>query len=101
MACSNEAWTKYGLEFRALFDQLTNVKIIPDFSHVSHIASGFEIENGIPFYSVHESPMDGIGLVSKRIFDIFFSALALILLSPTHDNFIYFSEIELFWTGFV
>jgi len=38
--------------------------------------------NGLPVIQVKKTPLDGWGRIAKRIFDIFFSLLVLIILSP-------------------
>ena len=59
-----------------------DVKIVPDpFQYVT-LYGGLEEFGGLPIVSLQGGPLEGWNLVAKRVFDILFSAAALLLVSP-------------------
>jgi Undecaprenyl-phosphate glucose phosphotransferase len=65
-----------------LKDSTVDVKIVPDLYQFITVGGSIEDFEGLPLISVQESPLDGFGQIYKRIFDITFSLLALLILSP-------------------
>src|SRR5262249_9052057 len=71
---------------KALMEQLAlrtvDVKIVPDLFQYVTLYGGLEEFGGLPIVSLQGGPLEGWNLVAKRVFDILFSALALLILSP-------------------
>jgi len=59
-----------------------DVKIVPDLFQYVTLYGGLEEFGGLPIVSLQGGPLEGWNLVAKRVFDILFSAAALILTSP-------------------
>jgi Undecaprenyl-phosphate glucose phosphotransferase len=59
-----------------------DVKIVPDLFQYVTLYGGLEEFGGLPIVSLQGGPLEGWNLVAKRVFDVLFSALALLLLSP-------------------
>lgn len=67
----------------ALSDSTVTVKFIPDFFSFDLLHSRITDIGGIPIISVYDSPLSSVGnVVIKRVEDIIFSMLILILISP-------------------
>jgi Undecaprenyl-phosphate glucose phosphotransferase len=71
---------------KALMDRLAlhtvDVKIVPDLFQYVTLYGGLEEFGGLPIVSLQGGPLEGWNLVAKRAFDILFSALALLVVSP-------------------
>lgn len=67
---------------RCLRDTLVDVKIIPDLYQFVSIGGAIEEFEGLPVISVQGSPLEGMGLIAKRFFDLVFGAIAALILSP-------------------
>jgi Undecaprenyl-phosphate glucose phosphotransferase len=63
-------------------NQVTDVKIIPDVLRYTKFAAGIDIVYGVPVVSIHESPLEGMGSVVKRLVDIIGALTALIIAAP-------------------
>jgi Undecaprenyl-phosphate glucose phosphotransferase len=63
-------------------DEAVEIRLVPDV--LEYVTLGCEIEefDGYPVVNLNDSPMDGWGMLMKRLTDIFFSALGLLILSP-------------------
>jgi Undecaprenyl-phosphate glucose phosphotransferase len=59
-----------------------DVKIVPDLFQYVTLYGGLEEFGGLPIVSLQGGPLEGWNLVAKRAFDILFSSLALLLISP-------------------
>jgi len=59
-----------------------DVKIVPDLFQYVTLYGGLEEFGGLPIVSLQGGPLEGWNLVAKRAFDVLFSALALLVLSP-------------------
>ena len=59
-----------------------DVKIVPDLFQYVTLYGGLEEFGGLPIVSLQAGPLEGWNLVAKRAFDVLFSALALLILSP-------------------
>src|SRR5262249_15080970 len=71
---------------KALMERLAlhtvDVKIVPDLFQYVTLYGGLEEFGGLPIVSLQGGPLEGWNLVAKRAFDILFSSLALLLVSP-------------------
>jgi len=59
-----------------------DIKVIPDIYEFITLRGGVEEFDGMPILNLQNSPLYGWNLVLKRIADVTFSILALVLLSP-------------------
>jgi len=66
----------------ALRNSTASVYFVPDIFVFNLIQARFDTVDGIPLVAVCESPFFGIRAISKRIFDILISAVAIAALSP-------------------
>ncbi|MGH7680734.1 MAG: undecaprenyl-phosphate glucose phosphotransferase [Candidatus Eiseniibacteriota bacterium] len=77
--------TEHEAELEALerlSDSTAAVRLIPDLARAFTLNASVEDFDGTPVVLVTESPEQGWNLVAKRAFDLAFSALGLVLLSP-------------------
>ncbi len=65
-----------------IYDELVEIKIVPDFYQYFTIRKGIDDLDGLPVISLRESPIYGWNKVFKRAFDIIVSMLILVALSP-------------------
>lgn len=63
-------------------DEIVDVKIIPDLYRFVSLGGSIEEFEGLPVIGIQGSPLEGAGLVVKRIFDICFASLLLVLFAP-------------------
>ena len=66
----------------AIADQVPDIRIIPDLSPYTRLTAGVEMAGGLPVISLHESPLEGVGSVIKRLVDVVGAVIAIILLAP-------------------
>ena len=59
---------------------LVDVKIIPDLYKFISLGGSIGEFEGLPIISLQESPLEGLNLFIKRIFDIVFATIALVIL---------------------
>ncbi|MEW5742814.1 MAG: undecaprenyl-phosphate glucose phosphotransferase [Myxococcota bacterium] len=59
-----------------------DVKLLPDLFSFVTLRGGLEEFGGLPIISLQGAPLEGWNLIAKRAFDVIFSGLALLLLSP-------------------
>ena len=57
-------------------------RIVPDLAELSTLNTSFYMMDGIPVLGIRESPLQGINLIQKRIFDIVFSFTVLVVSLP-------------------
>ena len=73
-------------EMEALFDSLdketVDIKVIPDVLKFINFQSAVEDLDGLPIVSLSESPLHGWNIVVKRLSDIIFSSIFIIVSSP-------------------
>jgi Undecaprenyl-phosphate glucose phosphotransferase len=71
---------------KRLMEQLAlstvDVKIVPDLFQYVTLYGGLEEFGGLPIVSLQGGPLEGWNLVAKRVFDILFSALAILVTAP-------------------
>ena len=63
-------------------DTTVDVKLVPDVYQYATLFGGLEEFGGLPVVNLQSTGMLGINAVAKRIFDLIFSALFLIVVSP-------------------
>ncbi|MGZ6143090.1 MAG: undecaprenyl-phosphate glucose phosphotransferase [Myxococcales bacterium] len=63
-------------------DTTVDVKLVPDVYQYATLFGGLEEFGGLPIVNLQSTGMLGINAVAKRIFDVLFSALFLLLVSP-------------------
>lgn len=66
----------------ALKDSLVDVKIVPDLAQFVSVGGAVEEFEGLPVISVQSSPLDGLGLIMKRAFDLVAATLLLLIAFP-------------------
>jgi Undecaprenyl-phosphate glucose phosphotransferase len=66
----------------AIGDEPVTIHVVPDLFRFTSLRGGVEEFEGIPFVHLRESPLHGWNAVAKRVFDVVFSAAALVALSP-------------------
>ncbi len=59
-----------------------DVKLVPDLFNYFTLRGGLEEFGGLPIIALQGAPLEGWNLIAKRVFDVCFSGLALVLLSP-------------------
>ncbi len=65
-----------------LRDTVASVYFVPDFSALSNIQSRIDVLHGVPMFAVNESPLFGVRSVAKRVSDIIFSFMILLVVWP-------------------
>src|SRR5206468_90371 len=63
-------------------DTTVDVKLVPDVYQYATLFGGLEEFGGLPIVNLQSTGVLGINAIAKRIFDLVFSALFLVLLSP-------------------
>lgn len=62
--------------------EIVTVRLVPNLLEAMLVEMSVEQIDGIPLFALKESPLQGWNIVMKRIFDVVFSLLLLIALSP-------------------
>lgn len=65
-----------------LSESTADVKIVPDLVQYVTLSGGVEEFGGLPLLSLQQGPLEGWNGVMKRLFDVIFSSLALIVSLP-------------------
>ena len=65
-----------------LSEETIDIKVVPDLLKFMNLQSGVEDLDGLPIVNLAESPLYGWNVVLKRLSDIFFSFLFIIISSP-------------------
>jgi len=65
-----------------LKDSVVDVKIVPDLAQFVSVGGAVEEFEGLPVISVQSSPLEGIGLVMKRAFDLVLALILLVVALP-------------------
>ncbi|MFK7822839.1 MAG: undecaprenyl-phosphate glucose phosphotransferase [Oligoflexales bacterium] len=63
-------------------EQVTNIKMLPDLNRFTKFGAGVDIVKKHPVISIHESPLQGLGVIGKRVVDFFGAILSLLFFSP-------------------
>ena len=66
----------------SLGEETVDIKVVPDLLKFMNLQSGVEDLDGLPIVNLSESPLHGWNIVVKRISDIVFSSIFIILSSP-------------------
>jgi Undecaprenyl-phosphate glucose phosphotransferase len=71
---------------KELMEQLAlrtvDVKLVPDLFNYVTLRGGLEEFGGLPIISLQGAPLEGWNLIAKRVFDVLFSVLAIVLAAP-------------------
>jgi Undecaprenyl-phosphate glucose phosphotransferase len=65
-----------------LKEQLVNLRVVPDIYHAITLNAGMDDFDGLPIINLTDTHMYGWNVVVKRIIDIIFSSLAIIITAP-------------------
>src|SRR5262249_19133125 len=63
-------------------DTVVDVKLVPDVYQYATLFGGLEEFGGLPIVNLQSTGLLGINAIAKRVFDVMFSSLFVILLSP-------------------
>jgi len=66
----------------SLNEEIVDIKVVPDLLQFMNLQSGVEDLDGLPIVNLSESPLHGWNVVVKRLSDIIFSSIFIILSSP-------------------
>ncbi len=66
----------------ALEGELVDIKVVPDILQFITLRSAVEELDGLPIIGLSESPITGWSRLAKRLFDLSYASLGLLLLSP-------------------
>lgn len=61
---------------------LIEIRLVPDILQIASLKAGMEHIEGIPVINLGDIPLQGWQVVFKRVFDIFVSAIGLVIISP-------------------
>lgn len=67
---------------RAISQQVTDIKVIPDITRFARLGTSVEMVLGVPVIHTHDSPLGGLGGIAKRMIDFVLSFIALLILAP-------------------
>ncbi len=65
-----------------LEDEMVSVRLVPDLLHFMTLRSSVEDLEGLPMINLRDTPLVGWAAVTKRVFDVAASSLALLLAAP-------------------
>ncbi len=82
ISLSNEEKTDLSHLYEILFDQMVDVKIIPDLGPFKQMHTDVENFDDIPIVTIIQSPLDGWNAVLKRMMDFWGALFGIILFSP-------------------
>ncbi|MBF0289680.1 MAG: undecaprenyl-phosphate glucose phosphotransferase [SAR324 cluster bacterium] len=82
IALSNDEKTDLSHLYDVLFDQMVDVKIIPDLGPFKQMHTDVESFDDIPIVTIIQSPLDGWNAVLKRLLDFWGALVAIVLFSP-------------------
>ena len=66
----------------SLSEETVDIKVVPDLLKFMNLQAGIEELDGLPIVNLAESPLHGWNILSKRISDITFSSIFIIVSSP-------------------
>ena len=67
---------------KEIAQQVTSIKILPDLLKFTRFGAGVDIVNKLPVLSIHESPLQGVGAILKRILDLVGASVCLVFFFP-------------------
>ena len=82
IALPRQQWAALDPILDKIQDETIGIQVVPDVHEYVTIGCDVEAFDGIPIVSLNESPLVGARALVKRLTDIAFSGLALIVLSP-------------------
>jgi Undecaprenyl-phosphate glucose phosphotransferase len=82
LALSHEDQARLGGLLDAVGDEPVTIHVVPDLFRFASLRGGVEEFEGVPFIHLRESPLYGWSRVAKRAFDVIFSLVVLVGLSP-------------------
>jgi hypothetical protein len=82
VALPHEDYGRLGGLLEAIGDEPVTIHVVPDLGRFTSLRGGVEEFEGLPFVHLRESPLYGWSQMGKRIFDVLFSLVVLVLLSP-------------------
>ncbi len=63
-------------------DQVADVRIVPDLIRYTRFDAGIDMVGKTPVIHLHDSPLSGVNVAIKRLFDIIGSSILLLLAAP-------------------
>lgn len=63
-------------------EQVTNIKMLPDLNRFTKYGAGVDIVKKHPVITIHESPLQGLGVIGKRVVDFFGAIVGIFFFSP-------------------
>lgn len=66
----------------SLNEETVDVKVVPDLLRFMNLQTGVDELDGLPIINLAESPLYGWNIILKRISDIIFSAILIVIFSP-------------------
>jgi Undecaprenyl-phosphate glucose phosphotransferase len=82
LALTHEDQARLGGLLDAVGDEPVTIHVVPDLFRFASLGGGVEEFEGMPFIHLRESPLHGWSRIAKRAFDIAFSLVVLVTLSP-------------------
>ena len=82
LALVHEDYGRLGGLLEAVGDEPVTIHVVPDLFRFASLRGGVEEFEGMPFIHLRDSPLHGWSQVTKRVFDVAFSAALLIGLAP-------------------
>jgi Undecaprenyl-phosphate glucose phosphotransferase len=82
LALTHEDQARLGALLDVVGDEPVTIHVVPDLFRFASLGGGVEEFEGMPFIHLRESPLHGWSRVAKRAFDIAFSLVVLVGLSP-------------------
>ncbi len=82
VALPSRASNKLPRIMEVLSDTTVDVKLVPDVYQYATLFGGLEEWGGLPIVNLQSMGVLGLGAIAKRLFDLVFSAAALVILSP-------------------
>jgi Undecaprenyl-phosphate glucose phosphotransferase len=82
LALPHEDQARLGGLLDAVGDEPVTIHVVPDLFRFASLRGGVEEFEGVPFIHLRESPLHGWSRVAKRAFDVIFSLVLLVGLSP-------------------
>lgn len=82
IALPHHLYTFFDQHLETIVEQVTTVKMLPDVKRFTKFATGVSLVNQMPVISIHESPLQGVGILYKRSLDIIGALAALVIFSP-------------------
>ena len=82
LALVHEDYGRLGGLLDAVGDEPVTIHVVPDLFRFASLRGGVEEFEGMPFIHLRDSPLHGWNQVTKRAFDLVFSAALLVALTP-------------------